>query len=299
MSEEVLHHMFEPFFTTKKKGEGTGLGLAVVHGIVEQSGGHIRVYSELGVGTTFKVYLPRVKSSAEPLARERIAGHLPRGTETILVVEDEETVRRVASRVLCQCGYVVSDVADPEEALEAAQGNVEHIDLLLTDVVMPRMSGRDLARRLLTMRPDMKVLYMSGYVDNTIAHHGVLDPGTAFIHKPFTSLALARKVRSVLDVSRPDERVETPQVDLDAQGVQSSGEILETRPLTRESMSALPADLVAAMREATINADVEQLCELIDRVEALDAHVAAELRGLAGRYEYDALLDLLNAEGRE
>ena len=199
MDSETLNHLFEPFFTTKEPGRGTGLGLAMVYGIVQQSGGNIWVYSEPGNGSTFKIYLPRVKESA---AREepREASAVPaQGSEVVLVVEDDAAVRPLVSGLLGAHGYKVLIAPGPEEALRICADHKETIDLLLTDLVMPKMSGRQLAERLVSLRPKLKVLYMSGYTDDAIVHHGVLEKGTAFLQKPFTPGALARKVREVLD----------------------------------------------------------------------------------------------------
>jgi len=198
MSAEVKDRLFEPFFTTKEMGKGTGLGLSTVYGILKQSGGNIWVYSEPGQGTTFKIYLPRVD---EPLAekREEIIGDIPRGEETILVVEDEETVRKLAMRLLKGQGYKVLEAPDGGKAFLLCEKYKERIDLVLTDVVMPGMSGRELVERLTHIHPEMKVIYMSGYTDNAIVHHGVLYQGIDFLQKPFTLDVLARKVREVLD----------------------------------------------------------------------------------------------------
>ncbi len=201
MDEEIQAHIFEPFFTTKEDGKGTGLGLATVYGIVKQSGGHIWFYSEPGIGTTFKIYLPRVKEKARPLERKRPTS-MPRGTETILVVEDEEIVRSLACRILAQYGYTVLEAGRPEQALQVAQDHEGPIHLLLTDVVMPGMGGREMADRLIAARPEMRVLFVSGYTNNTIAHHGVLEPGVAFLQKPFTPAALLHHVRKTLDRSK-------------------------------------------------------------------------------------------------
>jgi CheY-like chemotaxis protein len=191
--------VFEPFFTTKQKGKGTGLGLSTVYGIVKQSDGYIWLYSEPGVGTTFKMYLPRVDDPVEPVAAvPRSTGSL-RGTETILVVEDEDAVRQLVSRVLEKRGYTVLLAAAPNEAAEISQREKQPIHLLISDVVLPQMSGRALSKQIVSNQPGIKVLYMSGYTDNAIVHHGVLDPGTPFLQKPFTPDALARKVREVLD----------------------------------------------------------------------------------------------------
>ena len=205
MDPTTKARLFEPFFTTKEAGKGTGLGLSTVYGIVRQTGGNIWVYSEPGLGTTFKIYLPRVLSATMPTVTEPPA--LPRratGTETILVVEDEEALRRVARRILGAAGYTVLAAANGDEALAICAQHVGDIHLILTDVVMPRMSGKMLAQKLAQTRPTLKVLYMSGYTDDAIVHHGVLDAETQFLAKPFTAPDLARKVRVVLDGGSAD-----------------------------------------------------------------------------------------------
>ena len=199
MDEETQQHVFEPFFTTKEAGEGTGLGLATVYGIVKQHGGNIWVYSEPGEGTTFKVYLPRVEEEAEALPSGGPEGNPARGTETILVVEDERMVRDLVKRVLEGRGYTVLTAASPGEAEQVLDCHREEIALLLTDVVLPERSGRELYETLAESRPSLKVLYISGYTGNAISHRGVLEAGTAFLQKPFTPDALAGKVREVLD----------------------------------------------------------------------------------------------------
>jgi PAS domain S-box-containing protein len=204
MDEATRARIFEPFFTTKEQGKGTGLGLSTVYGIVKQSGGNVWVYSEVGRGTTLKIYLPRDVSAAGPAARPVATPRRLTGTETILVAEDEAALRHVASRALEAAGYTVLLAADGEEALRVGERHAGGIDLLLTDVVMPRMSGRALAQALAQTRPTLKVLYMSGYTDNAIVHHGVLDPGTRFLGKPFTVADLARRVREVLDDGRAE-----------------------------------------------------------------------------------------------
>jgi len=198
MTPETRARIFEPFFTTKEKGKGTGLGLSTVYGIVKQSGGYVWVYSELGRGTTFKIYLPRVDAAPDTLLPAREPSTVA-GTETILLAEDDAVLRPLAKGLLEKLGYTVLDAADAVEALEAARQYTEVIHLLLTDVVMPGASGRELARRLESHRPDVKVLYVSGYTDDAIVHHGMLEPGLNFLQKPFTPAALARKVREVLD----------------------------------------------------------------------------------------------------
>ena len=200
MDEETQVRLFEPFFTTKEKGKGTGLGLSTVYGIIKQSGGMIWVYSELGRGTTFKIYLPRVVDVLEEPSLVSVSGaESAGGTETILLVEDEESVRALACEALEEAGFHVLEARHGAEALVVSHRHQGPIHLMLTDVVMPEMSGRVLADRLAPQRPSLKVLYMSGYTDNAIIHQGVLDPGTAFLHKPFSPDALVRKVREVLD----------------------------------------------------------------------------------------------------
>ncbi|MGQ9653782.1 MAG: PAS domain S-box protein, partial [Thermodesulfobacteriota bacterium] len=198
MSADVKERVFDPFFTTKEPGKGTGLGLSTTYGIVKQSNGHIWVYSEPGKGTTFKVYLPRVDEPVDE-RKKRPSGEVPRGKETILVVEDEDAVRELAVRILKKQGYKVLKAQDGGEALMLCEKHREPIDLFLSDVVMPGMSGREVVERLQAIHPEAKTLYMSGYTDNVIIHHGVLDKGTKFIPKPFTVEDLARKVREVLD----------------------------------------------------------------------------------------------------
>ncbi|MBI4165217.1 MAG: response regulator [Acidobacteria bacterium] len=199
MDAETQSHIFEPFFTTKETGKGTGLGLATVYGIVKQIGGDIWVYSELGRGTTFKIYFPQVEEAERAVQPPKVVSASQRGSETIIVVEDEEPVRSLVRRVLESKGYAVLTASTAEEATRICEQQEGKISLLLTDVVMPGMSGRKLAQHLGFSRPEMKILYMSGYTDNAIVHHGVLDPGTAFLQKPFTPDAILRKVREVLD----------------------------------------------------------------------------------------------------
>jgi CheY-like chemotaxis protein len=195
----ILTHIFEPFFTTKEKGKGTGLGLATIYGIVKQSGGHITVRSEAGAGTTFKIFLPRAPAavvSPEPAAR---TPQQLRGSETVLLVEDEDAVRESEREYLEQHGYTVLAAANGPAALELAAGCGREIQLLVSDVVMPKMSGSELGEKLLAQRPGLKVLYVSGYAENTVMQHGLAELGSRFLHKPFTLKALAAKIRDVLD----------------------------------------------------------------------------------------------------
>ena len=199
IDEKTIKHIFEPFFTTKEQGKGTGLGLATVYGIVKQSGGSIWVSSEMNEGTSFKIYLPTVddeiSEAEEPLRRQETA----RATETILLAEDDEMVRHLTSASLKLFGYSVLETANGSEALSISKQHKGPIHLLLTDVVMPRMSGKELADQLLILRPGTLVLYMSGYANHSIVHKGVLDGDIDFIEKPFTPDSLARKVAEVLD----------------------------------------------------------------------------------------------------
>jgi PAS domain S-box-containing protein len=200
MSEAIKARIFEPFFTTKGVGKGTGLGLATCHGIVKQSGGHIAVYSELGRGTTFKIYLPPAGSEIKPPAPPKASPDLSRGTETILLVEDDPSLREMAGGLLERLGYTVFTAANGVEAMTLVhQKDRGHIDLLFTDVVMPHMSGSELADRVHALHPQTKILFTSAYTESSIVHQGVLNKGVALLQKPFTPSALAQKLREVLD----------------------------------------------------------------------------------------------------
>jgi CheY-like chemotaxis protein len=211
MDAATQAHAFEPFFTTKPVGQGTGLGLASVYGIVKQSGGDIRVHSEPGLGTTFRIYLPRVDAAAAALPLPAPAP-APTGGETILVVEDEQRVRQYAQRVLEAAGYRVLMADGGVQALALAAAPAQVLDLLLTDVVMPGMNGREVAEALLARRPDLRVLFMSGYADNAVVERGLVDVGVALLAKPFSGSELLRRVRDVLDASsaRPTTPAEPP-----------------------------------------------------------------------------------------
>ena len=205
MSEEVKAHLFEPFYTTKEKGKGTGLGLSTCYGIIAQNKGYIWVYSEIGSGTTFKIYLPSL--DVIPQGTERPSGtksnELPRGSETVLLVEDEEQVRELAARVLRQQGYTVLQASNGVEALSIASRHADgEIDLLLTDVVMPLIGGRELSIKLRDIHPNVRVIYTSGYTDEAVIRHGMLKPGTDFVQKPYSLAGLTQKIRSVLDEPR-------------------------------------------------------------------------------------------------
>jgi two-component system cell cycle sensor histidine kinase/response regulator CckA len=200
MSQEEKEKAFEPFFTTKGKGKGAGLGLSMVYGIVKQSNGNICVYSEPGRGTTFKINLPRIEEELDTPRKRVETDFFPMGSETVLLVEDDELVRDLANRLLKQQGYRVLVAVNGEDALRVArEHDGEKIHLLLADIVMPQMGGKELAIKLKILRPDVKVLYTSGYADDAIVHHGALDPGTHFLQKPFSLKTLSHKVRKVLD----------------------------------------------------------------------------------------------------
>jgi signal transduction histidine kinase/DNA-binding response OmpR family regulator len=213
MSEKVKTHLFEPFFTTKGVGKGAGLGLSTCYGIVKQSGGHISVYSEPGRGTTFKIYLPQVEGQAQASLQPIASNELPRGTETILLVEDDPALREMAATLLRRLGYLIWAAPNGIEALSLTQQRTTgHIDLLFTDVVMPHMSGKELADRVRALYPHTKILFSSAYTENAIVHQGVLDKGVALLQKPYTPSTLARKLREVLDPTaapKPDTAQQT------------------------------------------------------------------------------------------
>jgi CheY-like chemotaxis protein len=286
MDEQTKTRLFEPFFTTKAKGKGTGLGLSTVYGIVKQSGGNIWVYSELGQGTTFKIYLPREFAAKRRTSTPPPAARRSTGTETILVVEDEEALRNVARRTLDAAGYRVLIAADGEEALLTGARHAGDIHLLLTDVVMPHMSGKVLAQQLSRTRPTLKVLYMSGYTDDAIVHHGVLDAGTHFLGKPFTGADLVRKVREVLDGGVPNlADGNDPAVEPDVEK--------KEQPLDEDAVRALPPDVLGKLREAAIAARYDQIVELVETLRITQPDVAARLRPMADRFDYDGMRDLL------
>ncbi len=200
MDAETQLHVFEPFFTTKEQGKGTGLGLATAYGIVKQSGGNISIYSEKGVGTTVMIYLPALETTGQPVSSIKPAeSNIMRGTETILLVEDEDIVRTLATRALSEKGYKVLAASNGLEALELVDNYHGPLDLVLTDVIMPKIGGRKLIESVLERRPGLKVIFISGYTDWVAEHQGILQPGRAFLQKPFTTSLLLRKVRQVLD----------------------------------------------------------------------------------------------------
>jgi len=207
MSEEVKARVFEPFFSTKSVGEGTGLGLATCHGILKQSGGHLNVYSEVARGTTFKIYLPQVEQRTKTAPLQVKSGDLPRGTETILLAEDDPSLLKMSATLLRRLGYTVLTAANGVEALNLKnQRNVGHIDLLFTDVVMPHMSGKELSDRIRAIYPDTRILFTSAFTENAIVHQGILNGGVTLLQKPFTPSELAHKVREVLDQVSPQHQ---------------------------------------------------------------------------------------------
>ncbi|HUW41730.1 MAG TPA: ATP-binding protein, partial [Rectinemataceae bacterium] len=288
MDEGTKARIFEPFFTTKPRGKGTGLGLSTVYGIVKQSGGDIWVYSELGQGTTFKIYLPRDASARTAAVKEAaIAPANSIKSGTILVVEDEEALRKVTKRTLDDAGYTVLSAANGEEALKASARHAGEIRLLLTDVVMPRMGGRLLAQELLKTRPETEVIYMSGYTDNAIVHHGVLDVGTNFLGKPFTAEALLEKVNAVLggEASQPAE----------ARGLTAKvPEEREEPALDREALRSLPPGTLARLRTAVVAARYDEITGLLAAIRGANPELAAELQRMADLFDLQGMRDILD-----
>jgi CheY-like chemotaxis protein len=204
MSEETKARIFEPFFTTKEPGHGTGLGLSTVYGIVKQSGGNIWVYSELGKGTTFTIYLPRFSGDTPRPALPQSAIQEATGREHILIVEDDPTVRTLVAAMLSQCGYTTLAAASGEEALQICADLSVQVDLVVSDLVMPGMDGRDVGRHALELRPGIQLLFMSGYTEHAVLRRNIFEPGIFFLQKPFSHVALARKVREILDGTRAE-----------------------------------------------------------------------------------------------
>jgi CheY-like chemotaxis protein len=254
MDAETQAHLFEPFFTTKPRGVGTGLGLSTVYGIVKQSNGSVWVYSEVGKGTTFKVYLPRVDAAPEPAAPPAPEGPAMRGFETVLVVEDEPEVRRLTCEILKAHGYRVLEAANAGEALLLSERHPAPIHLMITDVVMPGLTGRELAERLSPLQPGLRVLFMSGYMENTIAHRGLLDPDVAYLQKPFMPEQLLTKVRATLGPPQPLGTVLVLDAEesirrLVRQILEPAGYAVLEAPTSREAVrwtEAGPVDLLIA-----------------------------------------------------
>jgi PAS domain S-box-containing protein len=278
MDAETQARVFEPFFTTKEKGKGTGLGLSTVFGIVKQSGGDVQVVSAPGQGSTFRIYLPRTATPAVAPGPEVSAG-LATGRETILVVEDEEPLREAARRSLANAGYQVVAAANGREAMRVWEEHEGHFDLVLTDVIMPEMSGKALASRLADQAPGTKILFMSGYTDDTIVHHGVLDPGIHFIAKPFTALSLAGKVREVLDFGAGKSgAAEEPA---DAHG--------DPTPVDRAAFRALPAAIQATLRDAAAAARYMEIGRIVETLRLTTPELAAVLQEMVDRFDYDGI----------
>jgi CheY-like chemotaxis protein len=202
MSAETVRHIFEPFYTTKEQGQGTGLGLAMVYGAVHQNRGTIEVYSELGQGTTFKLYLPRIDERAEDI-QPGIELESTTGDETIVLVEDDERVRALGARILRRQGYTVHTFSNGNDALDELRNLSQHVDLVITDVIMPGMNGKVFSERAQQLHPNIQVLFTSGYTQTVIVHHGVLDPGVQFLAKPYTYHGLTLRVRELLDHGVP------------------------------------------------------------------------------------------------
>jgi PAS domain S-box-containing protein len=284
MDGPTLARIFEPFFTTKGLGKGSGLGLSTAYGTVKQSGGAIHVESEVGRGTTFKIYLPRELSAAAAIdSRTRSDPVRATGDETILVVEDEEGLRLLVTRFLHAAGYTVLAAADGEQALLASQQHAGKIDLLLTDVVMPRMNGRQLAERLHEIRPGLKLLYMSGYPDQAIIDHGVLATGTQLLAKPFTEADLTRKVRAVLDGMVSTTGANWPTIK----------EEVAVQPLDRDALRRLPEDVIAGLHQAAIAANYDELNRLLAIVGVTEPELAAVLQRMVDRFDYDGVEEVL------
>jgi DNA-binding response OmpR family regulator len=288
MDKQTQAKIFEPFFTTKEKGKGTGLGLSTVHGIVKQSGGHILVYSETGHGTTFKIFLPREMEASAIVAKPASAPKQDKGTETILVVEDEEALRKVAKRSLGEAGYKVLTAVDGDDALKTYAKNIDDIQLLLTDVVMPRMSGFELVQEVLKMSPNLKVLYMSGYTDNVFFHHGMLDGGVHFIGKPFTADILTMKVREVLDGSIAElagvhERLVKDEIEKKARRL----DVVELR--------ALEPDVLNRLNKAVAAVHYDDIVGIVDSLKPTRPELAAGLRHMVDLFDYEGLRKLLSS----
>jgi two-component system, cell cycle sensor histidine kinase and response regulator CckA len=286
MDETTLGRVFEPFFTTKDKGKGTGLGLATVYGIVQQSKGSIRVESEVGRGTTFRVYLPRDSSTVAVVPSVALGPGRTEGSETILLVEDEEELRDVTRRSLEGAGYTVLCAGDGEQGVRVAEEHPGEIHLLLTDVVMPKMGGRALAQKVRRSRPEAAILFMTGYTDDTVIRHGLLDAGTKLIVKPFTGTLLMQKVRETLDgqsVSRgsrdePNRTVSRPMEKPLAAG--------QTEPIS----DAMVGDLCAA----AMTARQDDLIGIIAQLRSDAPRLAGKLSQCVERFDYEAVLSLLD-----
>jgi PAS domain S-box-containing protein len=313
MDEQTKSRLFIPFFTTKEKGRGTGLGLSTVYGIITQSGGDIWVDSEPGRGTIFTIYLPREPEETAAVGVSKTIT-LATGTETILVVEDEEALRGVFRRCLEDAGFTVLTASDGQEALSVSVQHAGDIHLLLTDVVMPHMSGRALAQEFLKIRPHIKIIYMSGYPDDAIVRHGVIDAGTHFISKPFTAIDLNQKVRAVLDGSddrRTDGHSPTRSRDSGRPPLSSRPSPPDFSSPTRVRDSAKPQpldqgvprascdDVLGRLRDAAITARYDEILELVKRIGDTEPELASALGEQANRFDYQGILSILNQQSAQ
>ena len=287
MDEATQARIFEPFFTTKAIGKGTGLGLSTVYGIVKQSGGNIWVYSEPGHGTTFRIYLPRTRATGTTSTTLKAIVTDARGTETILIVEDEESIRGITSRILGEAGYTVLVAASGNEALAVCNAHNAKIHLLLTDVVMPEMGGRALAEHVVALRPGIKMLYMSGYTDEAIAHHGTLAPGTHFIAKPFSATILTRKVREVLDSDKADP------VQGQAEPIESAPEAGKNPPPEKDALREVAPGILDSLRHAATTARYDEALDLVETLRSANPDLATTLRRMLEAFDYDGLLEFL------
>lgn len=278
--------IFEPFFTTKQQTRGTGLGLSTVYGIIKQSGGNIWVDSELNFGTTFKVHLPREVSAKVSSTRLRAIVKPAEGTETILVVEDEDAIRKIASRALESSGYSVLAAAAGDEALQMAQDFKGSIDLLLTDVVMPRMRGEALAQSILKWRPMVKILYMSGYTDSTFFRQGMVDENINFIGKPFTGTDLVNMVRTVLD----NDLQHLPE---EGSSMLMAEVIEKDILLEKAAVHALPEIILENLRKVVFAARLDEIVEIVEKIRLIDPKIASKLQRMTEHYDYDGMRDLL------
>jgi signal transduction histidine kinase/FixJ family two-component response regulator len=288
MDEQAMARLFEPFWTSKEKGKGTGLGLSMVYGIVKQSGGNIYVSSAPGWGTTFKIHLPRELSAATVAVTRppKVSGRTT-GTETILVVEDEGALLKVVRRTLVTSGYTVLSAANGDEALMTCAQYTGDIHLLLTDVIMPRMSGRALAQELLKIRPALKIVFMSGYTDGMIGNRGLLDEGTHFLGKPFTAADLTWKIREALDdgMDKPADG-NMPETKANVR--------MERPPLDGDAIRALPPNVLEKLRKAVIAARCEEITALVEKIRTTRPDVADDLQRMADLFDYDGIRNILD-----
>jgi two-component system, cell cycle sensor histidine kinase and response regulator CckA len=290
MDDHTMSRIFDPFFTTKARDKGTGLGLSTVYGIVKQSRGGIWLSSEVGKGTTFKIYLPRDVSAVAEAAVARESVRDAGGHEVVLLVEDEEDLRRVARRALETAGYTVLTAADGQQALDAAARYPGEIQLLLTDVVMPNLGGRALAQRLHQTRPTTVVLYMSGYTDDAILQHGLFDAGVQLIAKPFTATALTQKVREVLD---REANIGSGRVRQSVTAEKTPEPVVRARRL-----SALADPIVGRLRNALAAARYDDIVRIVEEIEEIDPQVGELLRQHLDAFDYRTITEMLDGKSK-